>query len=196
MCLLNSFNICPIWVIISGNSGKCNIIYPSKFVSPKIIEALSSSRLDLWFSTKRHIISLASISWQSVSLKAVGNFFKLFIYIKFGCKCLTAHNWQKWKEYSWHVPALKFWYFVNNCWSSNLKILLHMCDTYNCDYLQYSIFRFNLIDFQLNTDFPSQFCISYRKNHLALLKDRFLKKMLLKRTKTHRFFFSQNYKLK
>ena len=40
-------------------------------------------------------------------------------------------------------------------WSSNLKILLHMCDTYNCDYLKHSTFRFNLIDFQLSTDFPS-----------------------------------------
>ena len=28
-------------------------------------------------------------------------------------------------------------------WSSNLKILLHMCDTYNYDYLQHSTFRFN-----------------------------------------------------
>ena len=33
-----------------------------------------------------------------------------------------------------------------------------MCDTYNCDYLQHSTFRFNLIDFQL-TDFPSKFCV-------------------------------------
>ena len=48
-------------------------------------------------------------------------------------------------------------------WSANLKILLHMCDTYNCDYLQHSTFRFNLIDFQLNTDFPSQFCVFYCK---------------------------------
>ena len=32
-----------------------------------------------------------------------------------------------------------------------------MCDKYNCDYLKYSTFRFNLIDFQLNTDFSSQF---------------------------------------
>ena len=32
-----------------------------------------------------------------------------------------------------------------------------MCDTYNCDYLQHSTFCFNLIDFQLNTDFPSNF---------------------------------------
>ena len=29
-----------------------------------------------------------------------------------------------------------------------------MCDTYNCDYLKHSTFRFSLIDFQLNTDFP------------------------------------------
>ena len=32
-----------------------------------------------------------------------------------------------------------------------------MCDTYNCDYPKHSTFRFNFIDFQLNTDFPSQF---------------------------------------
>ena len=38
-----------------------------------------------------------------------------------------------------------------------------MCDTYNCDYLQHSAFRFNLIDFQLNTDLLSQFRIFYRK---------------------------------
>ena len=38
-----------------------------------------------------------------------------------------------------------------------------MRDMYNCDYLKHSIFRFNLIDFQLNTDFTSQFCVFYRK---------------------------------
>ena len=39
-----------------------------------------------------------------------------------------------------------------------------MCDTYNyCDYLKHSTFRFNLIDFQLNTDFPFQFCVFYSK---------------------------------
>ena len=39
-----------------------------------------------------------------------------------------------------------------------------MCDTYNYDYLKHSTFHFNLIDFQLNTDFPSQFCVFfYRK---------------------------------
>ena len=38
-----------------------------------------------------------------------------------------------------------------------------MCITYNCDYLKHSTFRFNLIDFQLHTDFPSQFCVFYSK---------------------------------
>ena len=32
-----------------------------------------------------------------------------------------------------------------------------MCDTYNCDYPKHSTFRFNLIDFQLNTDFLPNF---------------------------------------
>ena len=35
--------------------------------------------------------------------------------------------------------------------------------TYNYDYLKHSTFRFNLIDIQLNADFPSQFCIIYCK---------------------------------
>ena len=34
-----------------------------------------------------------------------------------------------------------------------------MCDTYNYDYLKYSTFRFNFIDFQLYIDFPFQFCV-------------------------------------
>ena len=34
-----------------------------------------------------------------------------------------------------------------------------MCDPYYCDYLKYNTIRFNLIDFQLNTDFPFQFCV-------------------------------------
>ena len=106
---------------------------------------------------------------------------------------LTAHNWQKWKStsltcsyheiYSQEAVGLKSsdytlktTIFVNNyvkfwtiSWkfdilsSSNLKFLLHLCDTYNCDYLQHSTFRFYLINFQLNTDYPSQFCGVYRK---------------------------------
>ena len=67
-----------------------------------------------------------------------------------------------------------------------------MCDTYNCDYLKHSIFRFNLIDFQLNTAFPSQFYVFYSKNHLASLKDRFSRKCLQKELKPVAFS-SQNY---
>ena len=74
--------------------------------------------------------------------------------------------------------------------SSDLHILLHICDTSNYDYQAHTIFRVCLIDFQLNTDFPSQFCVFYRK-----IKDRFLKKKkkkkkkLFKRAKTQRVFF-------
>ena len=66
-----------------------------------------------------------------------------------------------------------------------------MCDTYNSDYLKHSTLRFNLIDFQLSTDFPSQFLRFLPKNHLVSLKDRFLKKMLIKRAKTRRLFFTK-----
>ena len=45
--------------------------------------------------------------------------------------------------------------------------------SYNYDYLPHTIFRFYLIEFQLNTDFATQFCILYRKL-LVLLTDRFL----------------------
>ena len=38
-----------------------------------------------------------------------------------------------------------------------------MCDTYDCDYLKHSTFGFDLVDFQLNTNFPSQVCVYYRK---------------------------------
>ena len=60
---------------------------------------------------------------------------------------------------------VKNWYFVNNCIIEVRisKLFLHMCDTYNCDYLQHSTCRFNLIDFQLNANFPSQFFVFYRK---------------------------------
>ena len=68
-----------------------------------------------------------------------------------------------------------------------------MCDTYNYDYLKHSTLRLNLIDFQLNADFPLKFPILrfLSQNHLALLKDRFLKKMLMKRAKTRRLFFTK-----
>ena len=106
-------------------------------------------------------------------------------------------------KYIWKITILvKMWNLRQNrenfifCqwllnWSSNLKILLYMCDTYNCDYLKHSTFRFNLIDFHLNTEFYDHFCVFYLKNHLASLKNRFLKKMLIKRAKARRLFFTK-----
>ena len=41
------------------------------------------------------------------------------------------------------------------------KILLHICDTHNYDYLPHTTFRFYLVDFQLNADFPSQFYVFF-----------------------------------
>ena len=43
------------------------------------------------------------------------------------------------------------------------KIILHVCDTYDYDYLPYTLLRFYLIDFQLSTDSPSKFCVFHRK---------------------------------
>ena len=56
-----------------------------------------------------------------------------------------------------------------------------MCDTYNCDYLKHITLRLNLIDFQLSSDFRFPILRFLPQNHLASLKDRFLKKMLIKR---------------
>ena len=61
---------------------------------------------------------------------------------------------------------------------------------YNCEYLPQTTFRFYLIAFQLNIDFLSAILRLLPQIHLALLKDRFLKKMLLKRAKTHWLFYS------
>ena len=48
-------------------------------------------------------------------------------------------------------------------WNLYLKIILHVCDSYNYDYLPHITFHFYSVDFQLNTDFFSQSCIFYRK---------------------------------
>ena len=82
---------------------------------------------------------------EAVGLKSCKHTWKITIFVKM---------WNIWGN------IVKFWYFVNNClikaWI--LKILLNTCDTYNYDYLKYSTFRFNFIDFQLYIDFSFQFC--------------------------------------
>ena len=66
------------------------------------------------------------------------------------------------------------------------------------DYLQHTAFRIYFINYQLNTNSPPQFWGFFffffffffflPSNHLALLQDRYLKKMLLKRARIRRLF--------
>ena len=56
---------------------------------------------------------------------------------------------------------LIFCQYVLKC--SNLKILLHTCDTYNCDYLPHITIRFYYFNFQLNINFSFKFWVFYRK---------------------------------
>ena len=70
-----------------------------------------------------------------------------------------------------------------------------MCNMIHCDYLPQTTFRFHLIDFQLNTDFPSQFCDFYRKITSRYSKIGISRKCFLKEQKNVAVS-SQNYKLK
>ena len=70
-----------------------------------------------------------------------------------------------------------------------------MYDTYKGNYLKHSTFRFNLIDHQLNTDFPSQFCIFDLKITKRHSKIDFLRKCFYKELKLVAFS-SQNYRLR
>ena len=65
-----------------------------------------------------------------------------------------------------------------------------MCDTYNCDYLQHSKFRFSLINFQLNTDFPSQFCTVKSP---SVTQRSVSQENAFKRAKTRRLFLVKLY---
>ena len=58
----------------------------------------------------------------------------------------------------------KILYFINN-YLIKAQMLNFFCTfvAYNCDYLPHSTFCFYLIDFQLNTGFPSRFCAFQRK---------------------------------
>ena len=66
-----------------------------------------------------------------------------------------------------------------------------MCDTYNSDYQKHSTFSFQLNQFSVKYRFPFPILRFLPQNHLASLKDRFLKKMLIKRAKTRRLFFAK-----
>ena len=61
-----------------------------------------------------------------------------------------------------------------------------MCDTYYCDY-HHILFLLNQFSVKYRLSFPILHFLP--QNHLALLKDWFLKKMLIKSAKTRRLFF-------
>ena len=75
-----------------------------------------------------------------------------------------------------------------------------MCDIYNCDCLAQTTFRFNLIDFQLNKDIPSQFCVFTVKSpsviQRSVSQENAFRKEHKVKTRVPVAFFSQNYKLK
>ena len=50
-------------------------------------------------------------------------------------------------------------------YSSNLKVLVHICDTYYCNYLTHTTFRFCLIDFQLELILPSSLGLRNPTDH-------------------------------
>ena len=64
-----------------------------------------------------------------------------------------------------------------------------MCDTLWLSEAQHITFQFNR--FLVKYRFPFPILRFLPQNHLASLKDRFLKKMLIKRAKTRRFFFTK-----
>ena len=90
---------------------------------------------------------------------------------------------------------MKNWYFVNNC-LIEARILLYMCDTYTCGYLKHSTFRFNLIDFQLNTDFPSQFCGLFTVKSPSVTQRSVSQENAYKKELKPVAFSSQNYRLR
>ena len=61
---------------------------------------------------------------------------------------------------------------------------MHICDTSDARHISFLLNRFSV-----KYRFPFPILRFLPQNHIALLKDRFLKKMRLKRTKTRRFFF-------
>ena len=66
-----------------------------------------------------------------------------------------------------------------------------MCDTYNCDYLKHSTFRFNLIDFQLNTDFSSQFCMFFNVKSPSVTQRSVSQENAYKKSKNLLLFFAE-----
>ena len=70
-----------------------------------------------------------------------------------------------------------------------------MCDTYNCNYLKHSTFRFNLIDFQFNIDLVSQFWVFTVKSPSVTQRSVSQENAFKKELKSFAFS-SENYRLR
>ena len=66
-----------------------------------------------------------------------------------------------------------------------------MCDTYKLWLSEAQHISFQLNRFSVKYRFPFPILRFLPKNHLASLKDRFLKKILIKRAKSRRLFFTK-----
>ena len=71
-----------------------------------------------------------------------------------------------------------------------------MCDTYNCNYPKHSTFGFNLMEIQLNRDFPSQFCFFYRKITFSVTQRSVSQENTYNKELKPVAFSSQNYRLR
>ena len=64
-----------------------------------------------------------------------------------------------------------------------------MCNTIHCDYLPHTTFCFYLINFQFNTDFPSQFCIFFTVKSSSVTQRLVSQENAFKKSKNPLVFF-------
>ena len=81
---------------------------------------------------------------------------------------------------------VKNWYIVNN---GLIKVRIQKRNTYNCDYLPHAIFRFYRLDFQLNTDFLSQFFVFFTVNLPTITERAVSKENAFKKNRNQSAFF-------
>ena len=139
-----------------------------------LINMINGSQLAKMKKCSWHVPAIKFIGMKQVVLKTCKYTWKITIFVKM---------W----NLGQYLENLIFCQWLLN-WSSNLKILLHVCDTYNCDYLKHSTFCFNLVDFQLSTDFPSQFGVFYRKITYRVTQRLVSQENAYKKSKTRRPF--------
>ena len=84
---------------------------------------------------------------------------------------------RKFGSISWDIDILSIIAYIK----FESKIL-HMCYSCYCNYCPHSKFFFYLINFQLNTDFPPQFCI-FRVKSLSITSRSFSQENSFKKSK-------------